>query len=898
MVYRVIFTIKDYHENVVAQTITLPIIITDDHKTHAPSAMAPMVAAYPDMSAMRNGGQYYQDAMDGYGGIPSFRTIRSTPDLQSLQHQNYHGLPYANMPPTNIPYATPPATLSQTTSTTLTPRNLSRQGSPSNSGGPVQKKRKASTGKVPDALTMTRLQTTAVPPAGPNWVTSAPSYPTSSTAPSSPFPAGQMFNSGYGNATQPRAQQSYTNPPTPNSDQTFFTAANRSHSMENFARAQQMFSAPSSALPSRAASPVGGVRGVSNQQNSQIQAAVGAMYASPQAVPQKQPPTIHKMIPNEGPKAGGIEVTCLGSGFCQGLEVMFGDALATTTTFWGETSLVCLLPPAVRAGVVPVIFKHQYQQQLRMPQYPSPPAPKNQVFFRYLDDDEHGVVRLALALVHHKLTGKQEDAGDIARRIVNSELNGQSLWNGPSSQGNQQRRQLSNLEASLTSSTNIEAGILKCLDLIDLDDSTYNANFNVVRSNGQGLLHLGASLGYHQLTAALLVRGATSDIRDRNGMTPMHMAALHNYPKIIRRLRVAGADPYIRSLKGYTPADMCSTDTAISAIHSLHNRSQSAGPVPLGGPPMSAGHSRSSTSSSLSTLSNNSTSYTETASHSRSSKSQLSNTLTVRRPSNPAPGLWDSNNNILRRDSNNLTSPTTIAPPTAPREDHNSAFPSAAAAMAAWRDHLAAQINHFQNSVNWTLPNLQIPALPPLPDYGDHPMVRRISAFVPQRGSFGGTFGKPLFPGYGSTSPSPTTGPQQSQEGKERWWDLLGGRNASLPPPYEEIYPEGKSARQHVDDKKCGILGVAAETIVDLKFEQLDAKRNESMSSGTLNVNLAEASRIALVGHGKQSSSEGPEAIRIKRLRSDRRLFMIWVCAFLRFLHLILRITFQRRSIS
>ena len=848
--------------------------------------MAPMVAAYPDLAGMRSGGLYYQNSMNGYDGVPSFRTIRSTPDLQTLQHQNYHGLPYPNMPPTNVPYATPPATLSHTTSTTLTPRNVSRQCSPSNSGGPVQKKRKASAGKLPDALTMTRLQTTAVPSAGLNWITSAPSYPTSSTAPSSPFPAGQMFNSGYGNPNQPRAQQSYTNPPTPNSDQNFFTAASRSHSVENFARAQQMFSAPSSALPSRAASPVGGARAVSNQQNGQIQAAVGAMYASPQAVSQQKSPMIHKLIPNEGPKAGAIEVTCLGSGFCQGLEVMFGDALATTTTFWGETSLVCLLPPAVRAGVVPVIFKHQYQQQLRMQQYPSPPTQKNQVFFRYVDDDEHEVVRLALALVHQKLTGKHEDAGDIARRIVNSELNGQSLWNGNSSQGNQQHRQMSNLQASLTSSANIESGILKCLDLIDLDDSPHTANFNVLRSNGQGLLHLSASLGYHQLTAALLVRGATSDMRDKNGMTPMHMAALHDYPRIIRRLRVAGADPYIRSLKGFTPADMCSTAAAISAVHSLHNRSRSAGPVPLGGPPTSASHSRSSTSTSLSTMSGNSDLYTEPVPHTRGSASHVSNVLKIRRPSIPPSNLWGSNTNVLRRDSNNPTSPTTLLPPTAPREEPNSAIPSAAAAMAAWRDHLAAQITHFQNSVNWTLPNLQIPTLPPLPDYGDHPMVRRISAFVPQRGSFGGTFGRPSLPGYGSTSTSPAS---SAQEGKERWWDLLGGRNASLPPPYEEIYPEGESARERMDDKKTAALGVAAETLADLKFEQFDAKQGESVSLSTRKVSSTVESRITLVGQGKQSGGDELDARRIKRLRSDRRLFMFWVRAFLRAFHVFPR---------
>ena len=880
MIGRVIFTIKDYRDNVVAQAITLPIIITDDHKTHAPSAMAPMVAAYPDITGMRNGGIYYHDTMEGYGGVPTYRSIRSTPDLQSLQHQPYHGMshglphgmPYVSMHPTAVPYATPPATLSHTTSTTLTPRNLSRQGSPSNAGGPAQKKRKASAGKLPDALTMTRLQSAAAPPANLSWVTSAPTYSNSSTAPSSPFGPGQNFNNGYANANQPRAPQSYTNPPTPNSDQNFFTASNRSQSTENFARAQQIFSAPSSAIPSRAASPVGGARVAATQQNGSIQAAVSAMYGQPQSITQQKPPMIHKLIPNEGPKAGAIEVTCLGSGFVQGLEVMFGDALATTTTFWGETSLVCLLPPALRAGVVPVTFKHQYQQQLRMPQYSASSIQKHQVFFKYVDDDEHEVVRLALALVHQKLTGQQEDASDIARRIIS----GQSVWNGNLSSGNHQQRQMSNLQTSLSNSANIESSILKCLDLIDLDDSPFNANLNIVRSNGQGLLHLSASLGYHQLTAALLVRGATPDMRDKNGMTPMHMAALHNYPRLVRRLRVARADPYLRNLRGFTPADMCSTDEAISAVHSLHNRSRSAGPVPLAGPPTLPGHSRTSTSSSLSTISDTSESYTENVSQSEGSASQLSNTLTVRRPSNTATNVWGSNSNALRRDSNNLTSPTTLLPPASPPEEHNSAIPSAAAAaMAAWRDQLASQITHFHNSVNWTLPNLQLPTLPtlpPLPDYGDHPMVRRISAFVPQRASFGSSFGRPSLPGYGSTSLA-----SGQPEGRERWWDLLGGRNASLPPPYEEIYPQAENAVQHVEDKKAGVLGIVAETLTDLKLEQAEAVSSGSVASSSRTATSVTEGQIFLSAQGT-SGDDDADVRTIKRLRSDRRLFMIWVC--------------------
>lgn len=48
----------------------------------------------------------------------------------------------------------------------------------------------------------------------------------------------------------------------------------------------------------------------------------------------RPPPFIHKIIPNEGPMVGGVEVTLLGAGFFQGLEVWLGEQKATTTTYW------------------------------------------------------------------------------------------------------------------------------------------------------------------------------------------------------------------------------------------------------------------------------------------------------------------------------------------------------------------------------------------------------------------------------------------------------------------------------------------------------------------------------------------------------------------------------------
>ncbi|KAG7108282.1 hypothetical protein HYQ44_020346 [Verticillium longisporum] len=111
-----------------------------------------------------------------------------------------------------------------------------------------------------------------------------------------------------------------TGPTTPNniSDQNMFGNAARSASMDNLA--MTMFSAPTSAHPSRAPSPnslrqsLGGV-----PQTPMAHGLINGMTFLPGGQSQSRPqPTIHKIIPGEGPKMGGIEVTILGGGFFQG----------------------------------------------------------------------------------------------------------------------------------------------------------------------------------------------------------------------------------------------------------------------------------------------------------------------------------------------------------------------------------------------------------------------------------------------------------------------------------------------------------------------------------------------------------------------------------------------------
>ena len=806
---------------------------------------------YSENPPLPGAGVFAREPIQNYAPIP-FRHAHSTTDLQGLQN-NFNPL---SMPQHPGQYGML-QDASQNTSATLTPRNLSRQASPSASSAPLHKKRKASaSGRVPDGLTMTRLETSQEqsPNTNPNWGSRNGSISAGASPYVTNYGSASQVERSYGGLPMPG--QYNTGSSTPNSnDNAFFSSAQRSQSLENLTGMQGMFSAPSSARQSRVPSPVTGLHSNGNSVGqSHTQSAVGPLYGLPNAMNSQRPPTIHKLIPGEGPKSGGIEVTCLGSGFCQGLEVMFGDCLATTTTYWSEASLVCLLPPALQVGAVAVTFKHNYQQNLQMQRYQSSPLPKQQVYFKYVDDDEQELLRHALAIVNRKMTGRLEDAGEIARRIVSAPASGTGSWAPSPSQGGDQHRQASGLSAAMMSSTDLENALLKCLELIDLDDSPFQARLNSRRQNGQGMLHMSASLGYNRLVAGLLARGANPDLRDRNGMTPMHMAALNGHLHIVRRLRLAGGDPSIRSLLGFTPADMASSQRVVDATRAIRHHSRSRSGGALGSLYRSGGSSAISLKSFGELPSPQVSLYTDSSSSDESDeldtdRKSISGSSSMH-ATTPAQ-LWARS----RRNSG------TVGPE---NEEENpehlakmAALLSPAAAMTAWRDQLAAQIQHFQQSVHWTLPNLQIPTLPPmpnLPDYQAYPVVRRISSLVPQR----------------STRPGSSSG--YARDGKEtdyRWWELLMGPTTS-PPAYEEIYPQEGAAT--TDTKKASIVRAAADDLLDRKcaaeFDQVQAE-DSSMSTAKIGKNM--------LTWQQQEQLRAAHAKKVKRLRSDRNLFFVWV---------------------
>ena len=131
------------------------------------------------------------------------------------------------------------------------------------------------------------------------------------------------------------------------------------------------------------------------------------------ARPQAPAPRISRLIPGEGPVHGGIEVTVLGENFVRDLICVFGDSPAMTTHFWSSNTLICILPPSANPGPVVVGIKG----------LPLSVEEGNSLqLFTYKDDSDRSLLELALQVVGLKMTGRLEDAKNVARRSESSTL--------------------------------------------------------------------------------------------------------------------------------------------------------------------------------------------------------------------------------------------------------------------------------------------------------------------------------------------------------------------------------------------------------------------------------------------------------------------------------------------
>jgi hypothetical protein len=868
--FNMIVTLKDSEGRVVAQGLSDPIMITDDHKT-APLALQ---AAQTQAQAQVQPQAQAQAQAQAQVPVPARHESVSTVDSagpSELSPVNVAPLEAHNVPADFGPQAQPPY-LVASPSSVFSPsqlqnggpatRPLSRPASPTN-GGP-SKKRKSSNSRIPNELTMTKMETSQSPAA------TKPSTVSPFPAPVSNFPQPEALfspNSGHGAFN--------TNPPTPNPmDQNPFNfPPGRSASVDNLALAQ-LYSASSSNHPSRTASPNGLRPAVGTQAASQMSQALATSFLPvPLGSGQPRPiPMIHKVIPGEGSRVGGIEVTVLGTSFIQGVDIYFGTTRAVTTTYWGENSLVCLLPPSPVLGPVPVTCQH-----ISIPP-PQLPLPTNTPMFRYVDDGETHLMRLALQCVGEKTFGTDMDVSTLARRVINA-------YGASPSEGSGGDTPPAGAMFNQASSEGLELQLLKCLDIIDLDDSPREANLDQKSPSGHTMLHLASSLGFRRLVAGLLARGADPNALDNGHFTPLHIAAVHDQPEIARRLMLAGANPRAYSLSDESPVDLAESGAVIRAIRFSERPARSRSETSL--------HSRVSSFSSVRSM-------LEPLSQIRTHDEPLSPGSGSESPEYTSGDFEDEDPDedsylSMRRPSRRQS----IAKPEREAQGHfdqaqvetDADVMSMANAMgAAFKDSLQQQFHQFQQSMALHLQNLphmpQIPTLPGrpvLPDYQAYlqqaPFMRRVTQYMP--GMMGGR---------------PESPDRQEPKMDHRWWDISSymGSSSQPPPSYDELF----QLEQKMEDKQSMAAQAAAEAEADIKcariydqapssstetVERIETEETEEVEDATEEQEKTGVPSVLNIGRKHAITKEQQEQFlrareaRLKRISNDRNLFFIWV---------------------
>jgi hypothetical protein len=921
--FNVIFTITDYQGNLIGQAMSAPIMITDDHKTHGANAAAansPGDNAQPSQPSIMS--QDGKRSSTGASGVPI--RLAPNPVTSELQSAKSHPGPYQYQGQPPSAHTTPSGQVPISN-----PRLLSRPASPTSISGPSSKKRKASGSvKVPSGLSMTRIDTGHVSNGPPQPQQGSAGSISSATSPS-PFPM-SAFQSGMDPLFAPDgsgavSQSFVTGPMTPNgtgNEQILFAhgSGSRATSYDTAVMTNHhMYSAPTSTLPSRAPSPSTFRNSTNTNNNSN---AISVQQQTPQfaqtlvnelyntmpmqmSAPPQPPSVIHKIIPAEGPKSGGIEVTILGSGFHRGLEVMFGDIRATTTTFWGESSLVCLLPPSPISTTVLVSLKH-------LDPAAAPQVSGKGTTFKYTDDDEQQLMRTALTVLGHKMNGKIEDIADVARRIIG---NMDRPWNPASGAGGHGQHGGGGAGQfnSYASGAEFEGHLLKVLDLIDLDDSPHKPRLNLRRATGQTMLHLACSLGLHRFVAGLLARGANPDIHDKGGYTPLHMASLNNHPEIVKRLMLGGADPSLRTLSGLTAADVARSRDVVCAIRRIERQERSRSVSS----PHSRSHSRASSMASIRSLWDPQTSMAQIGAENavqpdtdpdtgeESPEYSGEESLEYSTENFGSEDELDANNDAWAKSRRSSVASSRRASihsgavqPRNPGARVGAGLHSPAAAVTALKDQMTAQMHNFQQAMALHLQNMpqfpylpQMPAMTPLADYqaflNGAAVFQRFASLVPNArpGSAG--------------SQSPT------QASDSKWWNmsslaapLMG---APTPPPaYEEIYPQGD-----LDTKQASAVGAAADAEADEKcaalYDQgqasvtnLDAVSSSELSSDESGEEptceempepneqlktpeLLQIGRKNAITKEQQENLQRARAAKLKTLSRDSGLFFIWL---------------------
>ncbi|EIN11915.1 hypothetical protein PUNSTDRAFT_142125 [Punctularia strigosozonata HHB-11173 SS5] len=315
---------------------------------------------------------------------------------------------------------------------------------------------------------------------------------------------------------------------------------------------------PTAFLPTAPPSPVQPSLGFQQQMtmSSTVAPSSSFLYFDPTSNLQNLPqPIIHRLIPSSGPTAGGIEITILGANFHPNIQLncMFGDVVASSTQRWSDNTLLCILPPRITSGVVAVWF-----EGIEKLEDGSPP-----VLFTYIDETDRALMELALQVVGLKMTGKLEDAKNVALRIVGTAGDPQqdNVMQVDPTTSDPSRAAQALLFRRARDAEDFETLMVDFLSILDtpVEHATCSSLASAMShasATGHTLLHLASMRGFSRLTEFLVKHDLDLDARDNNGFTALHYAALVGCAPCAQILLRVGADHEVVNAKGMIAAQL------------------------------------------------------------------------------------------------------------------------------------------------------------------------------------------------------------------------------------------------------------------------------------------------------------------------------------------------------
>ena len=197
-------------------------------------------------------------------------------------------------------------------------------------------------------------------------------------------------------------------------------------------------------------------------------------------------------------------------------------------------------------------------------------------------------MELALQVVGLKMTGKIEEARNVAMRIVgNTNTPTSTMTAGELSQMNSLSGSplVHHSFLGSLSGMDLEALVIKLLTLLDvpaegkLGHSPLPPSRAIGHHNatGQTLLHLAVVLALPALVSCLTERAIDLDARNNNGLTALHFAALTGWKEAVELLLAAGADPGIVDRTGLTAAQTARNGRfeELEALFEVHDEHES-----------------------------------------------------------------------------------------------------------------------------------------------------------------------------------------------------------------------------------------------------------------------------------------------------------------------------------